>query len=422
MTVTEMILFFLHYALLLVFGIVLGAAFSGISATKKNVIRLGLLAALCGGLQIACYGIFGEQAVWRLYPVITHVPMVLTLCFVFHIPFLGAVSATASAYLCCQPTRWLGIAAHAISQSPQIELLVRIISLSVSLTVILRWFSGKIARIYGRRKQSWVFGITPVVYYLFDYAVSIYSSLWANQDQLVVEFLPCFLCMGHLLFCTVYYREFELKNEAEHKEQLLRITLEQQAREVETIRRSETEIRLLRHDLRLFLNSLSACIEQSDKETARKLISAFSGQAEISGTRRYCQSDTLNYILSDYASQCQEKGIRFQPVIELAELPANEVLFSTILANGLDNALNAQEGLPADRKEIRLMLKNSNSKTLLCIKNTCAQRPVFRDGLPVTTREGHGHGVISIQYATEKLGGNFQFSMEENWFVLRVVV
>lgn len=267
-----------------------------------------------------------------------------------------------------------------------------------------------------------MFGVIPVVYYLFEYAVSIYSSLWADNHQLAVEFLPFFLCIGHLLFCTVYYREYELKTEAERKEQILRITVEQQTKEVEMIRRSEGEIRRLRHDLHLFLNSLSSCIEHSDKETAQKLISGFSDRAAASAVKRYCANDTLNYVLSDYAAQCREKGIRFHAIVELEDLPVDEILFATILANALDNALNAQEGIPSDRQTVRLMLKHGSGKTLLCVKNPCAQMPVFQNGLPVSFRKGHGNGAASIQYAAEKLRGNCRFYVEEDWFVLQVVV
>ena len=419
----ELVLYFVHYALLLVFGMVLCAAFSGIAPGRKNLMRLVQLLVLCGGLQILFYAWLGEEAVWQWYPLITHVPMLLTLCLVFHRPLAISVSAIASAYLCCQPAKWLGLVALAVSSSIQTELLVRILSLLVTLSVVLRWFAGKMAAIYSyKRKSSWVFGITPVVYYLFDYAVSIYSSLWSNQHQLVVEFLPFFLCVGQLIFCSVYYREFELKNQAERKEQILRITLEQQSREVETIRRSEGEIRLLRHDLQLFLNSLSSCIENADKETARKLISGFSARAEASSIKRYCQNDTLNYVLSDYAAQCREKGILFQPVVTLTEPPSDEILFSSILANALDNALNAQQELPSNQKVIHLLLKTSNGKTLLCIKNHYKQPPVFQDDIPVTNRKGHGYGVQSIRYATEKLGGNCRFSLEEDWFVLQVII
>ena len=419
----EQILYYVHYALLLIFGIAVSAAFAGVTATRKNGVRLLCLAALCGGLQITVYALFGENAVWQLYPLITHLPIVLALRFWFGRQLSNAVSATATAYLCCQMAKWFGLAAWTFSGDVRMELAVRIIVLLVTLAVLLRWISEKIAKLFTpAHTSSWIFGITPVVYYLFDYAVAIYSSLWSENHQLVVEFLPLFLCIGHLVFCAVYYREYELKNEAECKEQILRITVEQQTKEVEMIRRSEEEIRCLRHDLKLFLNSLSSCIEQSDKETAMKLIAGFSHQAEASSVKRYCANDTLNYVLSDYAAQCREKGIPFHPVIELTGLTADEILFSTILANALDNALNAQESLPPDRRAIRLLLKNSNEKTLLCVKNPCAQPPEFRDGLPVTFRSGHGHGAVSIQYATEKLGGNCQFVIEDDWFVLRVVV
>ena len=412
----EQFLYYTHYTLLLVFGVGISAAFSGIPATKRNLLLLLGLTALCIMSQIGVYAFFGETAVWQWYPVIVHLPIILTMVFVFSRKFANALSAMASAYLCCQIAKWFGLAAFALSGSSRTELLVRIGMLLATAAVILRWFVGKIAKIYSPdHSNSWVFGITPVVYYLFDYSVAIYSSLWEDKHLLVVEFLPFFLCVGHLIFCTVYYREYGLKQEAEDKEQILRITVEQQTKEVEMIRR-------LRQDLKLLLNSLSTSIEQSDKETARKLISGFSQQVEASSVIHYCGNDTLNYVLSDYAARCREKGIPFKLMIELTEFDVDEILFSSILANALDNALNAQEGLHPHRRSIRLLLKNSSGKILLCVKNTFKEPPLFRDGIPASFREGHSYGVQSILYITEKLGGNGQFTIEDDWFVLRVVV
>ena len=227
----EQLLFYSHYALLLIFGVVLSAAFSGISLNRKNMIRLGALTAFCAVLQAGVYLIFGEEVVWTWYPVITHLPIALALRLVFRRSLSVCAAAIASAYLCCQPAKWFGLAANTLSESIQAELMIRILALWFTLWLVLQWFSGKIAGIYSLRNRSaWVFGITPVVYYLFDYAVGIYSSLWTQHARLVVEFLPFFLCVGHLLFCSVYYREFEQKQEAARKEQLLRIQLEQQAK------------------------------------------------------------------------------------------------------------------------------------------------------------------------------------------------
>ena len=416
-------LFFAHYGLLLIFGIALSAAFSGIVVSKTNLIRLATTAFLSGILQIAIYCTLDENTVWQSYPFVTHLPIILVLWLWFGKRFSIATAATASAYLCCQPAKWLGIAAFMLAGSTFIEYMVRIAVLLITAWIILMFYSVKIAHIYSQKhKSSWVFGIIPVVYYLFDYAVGIYSSLWTSHNRLTVEFLPLFLCIGHLIFCAVYYREYELKSEAERKEQLLRITVEQQAKEVETIRRSEAEIRILRHDMRLFLNSLSSCIELSDKETAQKMISGFFDRTEASSVKRYCTNDTLNYVLSDYAAQCREKAVLFQPFIELTETVPDEILFSSIVANALDNALNAQEGLVREKRIIRLMLKNHNGKTLFSVKNTYCTRPVFQDDIPLSFQKDHGYGIRSIQYAAEKMGGNCQFVLEDEWFIVRVVI
>ena len=74
----QTILFFLHYAALLLFGILLSFAYAGIDLrSKKGLISTGVLFLLSGGLQLSVYLIFDEQFVWKLYPVISHVPIIL---------------------------------------------------------------------------------------------------------------------------------------------------------------------------------------------------------------------------------------------------------------------------------------------------------------------------------------------------------
>jgi len=248
----EQFLYYTHYTLLLVFGVGISAAFSGIPATKRDFLRLLALMALCGCLQLGVYAFFGEDAVWQWYPAIVHLPIILTLVFVFGRKFANAVSAMASAYLCCQIAKWFGLAAFAFSGSSRTELLVRIVILLATAAVILRWFAGKIAKIYSPdHSNSWVFGITPVVYYLFDYIFGVYTDLWSTNSRVVSEFLPFFLCVVFMLFCIVYYKEYEQKADATQKAQIIRITVEQQAGQIEAVKKREQEIRLIRHDMRL---------------------------------------------------------------------------------------------------------------------------------------------------------------------------
>lgn len=417
------VLFYLHYALLLAFGLVLGGAYAGVQPSRKNACVFGGLFVGCGLTQIAVYCLLGERLVWQIYPLIVHLPLVLVLRFVYSRHFPTALAATASAYLCCQPAKWFGLVVSAMTGLPWLELLGRILVLVLTAVVTLGWFAPAVSHIYSQnRKASWVFGITPMVYYVFDYIMGIYTDLWASNIQVAVEFLPLFLCLGHLTFCRVYHSEYQRKADAEQKEQLLRLTTTQQAREIEAIRRGEYELRLLRHDMRLLLNSLAVCIDQGDLETARKMISGYTSQVESTHLHRYCQCDTLNYVLWDFAARCLEQKVRFQPVVELTEDVAEEMLLSIILSNALDNALNAQLELPEERRSIRLLLKHSQGKLLLSVKNPCARPPKFVDGLPVTGRSGHGYGTQSIRHTAHRLGGNCRFSMEGDRFVVQVVI
>ena len=71
-------------------------------------------------------------------------------------------------------------------------------------------------------------------------------------------------------------------------------------------------------------------------------------------------------------------------------------------------------------RELDLRLRDG--KLLLSLKNTFAHAPRFLDGLPQAEEAGHGVGVQSIRYAAERLGGNCQFAVAGNWFVLQVIL
>lgn len=42
------------------------------------------------------------------------------------------------------------------------------------------------------------------------------------------------------------------------------------------------------------------------------------------------------------------------------------------------------------------------------LENPLSQNPVFENGLPISTKEGHGYGTQSICYMIERLNGKYQ--------------
>ena len=249
--------------------------------------------------------------------------------------------------------------------------------------------------------------------------------MWMKHYRLAAEFLAFFLCIAFMAFCIVYYQEYEKKSQAQRKNQIIEITVQQQAKEIEAIRKCSLETTLLRHDLRHLLTTLAASIEQNDREHALNLISGYVAQVESAALHRYCQNDTINYILSNFESKCHNADIVFHADLQLQTLSVDEVMFASIISNALDNALNAQLDLPPEERQIKFMLKHSNGKLLFSVKNpyNASLHPLtWVNQLPASTQKGHGYGTQSILYLTEKLGGKCQFVEENNMFVLRVII
>lgn len=420
----ETIFFFLHYALLLVFGIVLSFAFCGVRLYKKrNVIIMIGTFILCGILQMAFLYLLGEDPVWKIYPVITHLPLLLIICIFYRKRLITAIAAVASAYLCCQPAKWTGELTLALTENTAIKELVQIITILVFGFFVLRYMSSSLAEIFCKDTKSIsIFGSLPIIYYVFDYLAVIYTDLWKSNNGAAAEFLPFILCIMFLVFCVTYYREYEQKSSAERNEQVIRIFTEQQKKEMESYKRSEKEVRLLRHDMRHILNAVVCCIENDQGEQAKELISSYVLNIERTKPKRFCENDMVNYILSDFCTKCEVFAVDFEYIVKPEKFPEDEMVFASILSNALDNALNAQKRFLADQRQIKLMIKTVDEKLLLSVKNPVDKVPVFADGLPVSEQKGHGYGTKSIRYMVERLGGNCKFSVEDGWFILRIII
>lgn len=121
--------------------------------------------------------------------------------------------------------------------------------------------------------------------------------------------------------------------------------------------------------------------------------------------------------------QRQTNLIDFKYSISVQEqLPVSDVDLTSILSNALENAINAVLPLETEKRHIMLNLRMDDGKLLISLKNTFAEKPLFTDGIPISSKKYHGFGTQSIRYITEILNGNCQFSVKDGWFILRVVL
>lgn len=418
----ESTLYIIHYALVFAFGIVLSFKFCDVLFDKKSILWMCGLFIVSGALQLFGLIYIGEEIIWKSYPLITHLPLLVILFFVFHKRILSILASITTAYLCCQIINWIGIL-FSLSHN---KILVEIISISSLLALgyyIFINIGDIISNIYNKdNKKIAIFAIVPIIYYIFDYSMSIYTNLLPKENALAIQFPSFFLSLIYLTFLVIYYREEEIKANIKRNEEIMRILHEQQSKDITNIKQSENVIKLLRHDMRFLLNNIALSLENKDSETALKLVQGYTHEIDSTRIERYCANDTLNYIFSDYNEKCKKLSIPFILNAEIGNLKIDEIMISSIISNALDNAINAQLMLPIEQRKIILNIKYIKDKILFVVKNPYVKEPVFINNIPTTNQQNHGYGVQSIVYMSEKLGGTCEFCIKDNLFQVRIII
>lgn len=415
---------FINYEMILFFGVFLSVIFAGITRNKKNVIIVLSLCVFISLLQLAVFRLLGLDATVKFYPLIAHLPIVLLLVLYFKKRFVASIFAIASAYLCCQLAKWLSILVQSITGLEWTYYISHYIFLVAICVLIIKYISASIITVFEKSAGTiLVFGILPAAYYAFDYIMTVYSDLLYSGFPLAVEFMPFGLCIAYIVFCVLYFKQYEEKCEAEQKHRLVEMQITQSLKEIDKLRRSEYEITLLRHDMRHFLNNICHMLDIGEYEKAKAYIGEIINASSNTVVKKYCNNQLINLIISSYESRISENNIKLELSIATdKKLPCPELEFTSILSNAYENAIEAVRTLPEDKRSISIKINAADGHLFFLIKNPYIDPPELVGGLPISRREGHGFGTQSIKAVAERLNGKYLFTAKDGVFSLMVAL
>lgn len=420
----EMVLWAIHHVTTLLFGVFASAALCGVEINRRHALELVIVTIMTGAAFSIANAVGGELFARQAYPLVVHLPLIVYLCGRYRLsPLLAALGVT-SAYLSCQFSNWMGIAAFAATDSQTAYYLARIVTTAAVFIVLLHW-----ARDIGPRlaikspTELGILLILPLVYYIFDYATNVYTTLFHSGSVVTVEFLAFALCAFYLMFLAVYLREYEAKEVAERERWMLETRDSAAIKELEAWRQSGRELSILRHDMRHFLRGLAVLIEEGHTDEALDRIDELCEANDRTAVRRYCANETVNIVLSSFSSDINKYGItaNLRTAVPETVHVSDADLFS-VLSNALENAIIAASAAPEGKRFVDLDLRLEDGQLLLLVSNTFGRAPRMVDGMPVTQHAGHGIGTKSIKLAVERMNGNCQFRINGNRFELRAVM
>lgn len=185
----------------------------------------------------------------------------------------------------------------------------------------------------------------------------------------------------------------------------------------------QTQAAIYRHDMRHNLTTIDAFLSTEHVQQARDYIKEVQGGIDALALQHFCENDLVNLLCSSFSDKAKRTGIRLTADTHLPEeLSVSDTELCAILSNGFENAFHAVSELDSSRRWIKLYSSIRQENLLIEITNPYQGEVTIRDGLPVSSRDGHGYGCLSIQSIAAHRKGICTFDAKQGVFTLRVVL
>ena len=409
----------------LVFGIAVSVLFAGIEPTKKYRLTTGLLCVIFLFVQTASWWLLGLDLTSKLYPLIIHLPLIVIFSLYYKRPWLISAVSVLSGYLCCQAPRWFGFLAGAALNSRLADHVFYIAAVFL-FYFFLKWYvAGSVRQLMEVSTKSCLFlGGVPLFYYLFDYATAIYTDVLYRGTKWAVQFMPSTVSIFYFVFVILYYAETRKQAILQREWDMLDTQFRLAQTEFATLKQLQQNAASYRHDMRHHFALLQGLASKGHIEEIKEYLKTAQSDMDAITPIRFCKNETVNLILSAFATKAKQVGILLTLDAKLPDsLPFSDTELCSLLSNALENAIHACEHI-TDSKERSITLRMYSKNTKLCIdiRNSYEVEPVFHQDLPITTKQGHGFGTKSMAHIVEKHGGVFQFVIKDGWFIFQATI
>lgn len=349
-----------------------------------------------------------------------------TLCHIVY-PYLMFKSRKKTAFL------WIGIAmvssfdylAFILNYAMRLGVIGQLITRIVIYLIIFA-VTALIVRKNGRADLTEAFDKFPPVASLMIYAAflaayySVTVSFNAEYTKETANSLTMFsslLIVGCIAYLVIKYLTASQKKRATEKQ--LELELNHYSNMVEKNR----DMRVFRHDFKNNLISVRALIGGGQYNEAEKYIDELYGRLDATKNAFSTGNHLADAILAEKnsAAVSQKTEIDFDGIIPSDGI--DNIDLCTILANALDNALEASKSI--ENAIINVRAAVNSAVFMLTVSNPTLQPVEIKNNRVKTTKAdsvNHGLGIGSIKNAAKKYNGEINLKYEDGHFTVEVMM
>ena len=273
--------------------------------------------------------------------------------------------------------------------------------------------------------KGWgILTLIPSSFLLFVMVLVLHPVHYTQNPSFVILFY-----MTGSVILIIYYAVFQyLRTQYQYQmdeqnREIPEVQMQGIKKHAEDTKRNAEEVRRIWQDTHRMLSGIAALAREGNAEAILSFVAESSALNPLTAPAHYCSDPILNATLTAYLSRAENSGITIDLHLAIPEiLPVDSAELSICFANALENAIKACEELP--RNERKIILRCIHKPAFMFeIENPYKGRITFgRNGLPISTKTGHGLGTRSIMAFCEKHNAFYDFSAEGGWFRVMITL
>lgn len=194
-----------------------------------------------------------------------------------------------------------------------------------------------------------------------------------------------------------------------------------QTKYFEASAKADSEIRAMRHDMRNNIQVLMLLLEQGDYDKMRSYLEEMGDNLTSVDISAHTGDTIADTIIADKSAKAESLGLTLECSGKIAGIEISPVDMCKMLANLLDNAIEASSvpelsEIDNSNKVINLQFKKTDNFFMISVVNPCSKAPEIVDGKILTSKKdtkNHGFGIHNIETAAAVYGGELTVSCEE---------
>lgn len=389
---------------------------------KRKLYLLGLFEAVMIICNILVLLNFGYPYFMKLYPLLIQTPVLLAFIFVSKFKVIKVLFIHFTIIATTTSITMIGIIISSFFGSDKaLVYTVCYLMYLPSAFIFYKYLRPSFLYMLRNADKGWYgFCTIPLSYTVLIYMMSKYSvdAVLFEPTVAIRAILLLILTLSAYILIFRFFRQTREQLTMQNEQNLLRTQIAAAQMHLESLKESQEQTIIYRHDMRHHLNLISAFLADNNTAATKKYIAEVEEAIDSTVVEKYCNNYTVNLILYSYLKKAKEEQIAVETQISLKEKNlVSDMDLCVIFSDAIENAINACMRIPNTKdRALKIICTNKNDKLLIQITNSYEGTIKFVDDLPVSAENTHGFGTKSIAAVAQKYSGVYSFTADNNVF------